>query len=55
MREPLPRLLADDPAGRAPLAASLPDGTPHPDLFLARLGWHARGGVYVRDSTGGHA
>jgi hypothetical protein len=32
----------------APVAATLPDGTPHADPFLAARGWQARGGVYVR-------
>jgi hypothetical protein len=34
-------------------AASLPDGTPHPDSFLAERGWMARGGVFVRATGGG--
>jgi hypothetical protein len=32
----------------APVAATLPDGTPHTDPFLAGRGWQARGGIYVR-------
>jgi hypothetical protein len=32
----------------APVAATLPDGTPHADPFLAGRGWQARGGIYVR-------
>ena len=32
----------------APAAATLPDGTPHADPFLAERGWQARGGLYVR-------
>ncbi len=35
-------------AGRGPEAASLPDGTPHPDRFLAARGWQTDRGVYVR-------
>ncbi len=31
----------------APEAAALPDGTPHPDPYLAARGWQAQGGVYV--------
>ena len=31
----------------APAAATLPDGTPHADPFLAERGWQAQGGVYV--------
>jgi len=31
----------------APMAATLPDGTPHADPFLAERGWQAEGGVYV--------
>jgi len=34
--------------GRAPVAAALPDGTPHADPYLADRGWTARHGVYVR-------
>jgi hypothetical protein len=34
-------------------AATLPDGTPHPDPFLAERGWVARDGVYVRVPGGG--
>ena len=36
----------DRPA--APAAATLPDGTPHADPFLAERGWQAQGGLYVR-------
>ena len=32
----------------APVAAPLPDGTPHADRFQAARGWEARGGVYRR-------
>jgi len=32
----------------APAAATLPDGTPHADPFLAERGWQAQGGLYVR-------
>jgi hypothetical protein len=32
----------------APVAATLPDGTPHADPFLAGRGWQAQGGLYVR-------
>ena len=28
-------------------AASVPDGAPHPEPFLARRGWQARSGMYV--------
>ena len=34
-------------AGTAPMAATLPDGTPHADPRLAARGWIAEGGVYV--------
>ena len=34
----------------APVAATLPDGTPHADPFLAGRGWQAQGGIYVRQS-----
>jgi hypothetical protein len=30
----------------APIAATLPDGTPHPDPVLAAKGWQALGGIY---------
>ena len=40
---------ADPPA--APVAATLPDGTPHADPFLAERGWQAQGGLYVRRPT----
>ena len=32
----------------APVAATLPDGTPHTDPFLAGRGWQAQGGIYLR-------
>ena len=32
----------------APVAATLPDSTPHADPFLAGRGWQAQGGLYVR-------
>lgn len=35
-------------AGAAPMAAMLPDGTPHASPFLAARGWQAQDGVYVR-------
>lgn len=41
----------DRPA--APAAATLPDGTPHADPFLAERGWQAEGGVYVRRPAAG--
>jgi hypothetical protein len=47
--DPFPKTL--QPAASrtlAPLAATLPDGTPHADPFLAGRGWQARGGIYVR-------
>ena len=34
-------------------AAFLPDGTPHPDLFLAERGWLAMRGVFRRPEGGG--
>jgi hypothetical protein len=34
--------------GAAPMAARLPDGTPHADPVLAAKGWQAQGGRYVR-------
>ena len=30
------------------LGATLPDGTPHADPFLAGRGWQAQGGIYRR-------
>jgi len=39
----------------APVAAELPDGTPHPDPFLAGRGWIAWHGVYVRAGGGERA
>ena len=41
-------LEAGDGKPTAPEAASLPDGTPHADPFLAGRGWQAERGVYVR-------
>jgi hypothetical protein len=35
-----------------PAASSLPDGTPHPEPFLARRGWEVHGGVYQRTAAG---
>jgi hypothetical protein len=32
----------------APVAAELPDGTPHPDPFLAERGWQVLRGVWRR-------
>jgi hypothetical protein len=32
----------------APMAATLPDGAPHADPFLAARGWEAQGGIYRR-------
>jgi hypothetical protein len=32
----------------APMAATLPDGTPHADPFLAERVWQAQDGLYVR-------
>jgi len=34
--------------GAAPMAARQPDGTPHADPVLARKGWQAQGGVWVK-------
>ncbi len=53
-RDPLPRVLGTGPV-RGPVAASLPDGTPHPDPFLAGRGWQARGGIWVRREPAGEA
>jgi hypothetical protein len=49
-RFPLPRVLDAREASPAlaPVAASLPDGTPHADPYLAGRGWQARGGLYIR-------
>jgi hypothetical protein len=33
-------------------AATLPDGTPHPDPFLAERGWQVQRGIYIRVSPG---
>jgi hypothetical protein len=47
--DPLPRTLGPAASGTlAPVAATLPDGTPHADPFLAGRGWQAQGGIYVR-------
>jgi hypothetical protein len=47
--DPLPRTLGPTAATPlAPVAATLPDGTPHADPFLAGRGWQAQGGIYVR-------
>jgi hypothetical protein len=47
---PLPRVLADHDLSPslAPVAAGLPDGTPHADPCLAARGWQAQGGIYLR-------
>ena len=37
--------------GAAPMAAQLPDGTPHPDPDRAAFGWHVEGGVYVTPNS----
>ena len=34
--------------GRSAAACTQPDGTPHPDPFLAGRGWEVRGGLYQR-------
>ena len=49
-RWPLPRVLepAEVSPVSAPVAAALPDGTPHADPYLAERGWQAQGGVYAR-------
>jgi hypothetical protein len=49
-RFPLPRILPASEVSpvRAPVAATLPDGIPHADPFLAGRGWQAHGGIYVR-------
>ena len=48
--DPMPRWLVPEfeAPDLAPLAATLPDGTPHADPFLAGRGWQARDGVYMR-------
>ena len=38
----------DTEPGAAPMAASLPPGTPHADPSLAAKGWQSNGRVYVR-------
>jgi hypothetical protein len=35
-------------AGKSAAACTLPDGTPHPDPFLAARGWQADRGIYQR-------
>lgn len=49
-RFPLRRVLDADQVSpvRALVAATLPDGTPHADPYLAERGWQANGGLYVR-------
>jgi hypothetical protein len=49
-RFPLPRVLETSPASVAPAAATLPDGTPHADPFLAGRSCRASGGLHVRQS-----
>jgi hypothetical protein len=51
-RFPLPRVLDPSQASPvlAPVAATLPDGTPHADPLLAERGWQAQRGVYVRQA-----
>jgi hypothetical protein len=46
--QPLPRVLSETERARerAPVAAELPDGTPHPQL--AEHGWEVQGGIYQR-------
>jgi hypothetical protein len=41
--------------GRHPLvpAVTLPEGTPHPDLFWAERGWLVVGGIWQRPDPGG--
>lgn len=52
-REPLPRVLEpEESAQPAPPPARLPDGTPHPNPFLAERGWQSQGGWYVRQRQG---
>ena len=34
-------------------AVTLPEGTPHPDLFLAERGWLIVGGIFQRPEGGG--
>lgn len=45
--EPLPRILADD-GEPGPPACEFPDGTPHPDPYLAERGWQVVHGTYAR-------
>jgi hypothetical protein len=49
-RFPLPHVLGDHQASPslAPMAATLPDGTPPADPFLAGPGWQAHGDLYRR-------
>jgi hypothetical protein len=35
------------------VAAYLPDGTPHPDPFLAERGWVVVRGLWMRPDSGG--
>lgn len=42
-------------ADRGPAAASLPDGTPHADAFLAGRGWHVDRGMYTRRQPTEHS
>jgi hypothetical protein len=45
---------ASDPRDRTlAVAATLPDGTPHPDPFLAQRGWIAWHGCFIRAGGGG--
>ena len=37
--------------GRSPAACAQPDGTPHPDPFLASRGWQADHGLWQRTGT----
>jgi hypothetical protein len=37
--------------GRSQAACAQPDGTPHPDPFLARRGWQAGRGLWQRTGT----
>jgi hypothetical protein len=39
----------------APVAATLPDGTPHTDPQLAAKGWQVQGGVYVKGAPAARA
>jgi hypothetical protein len=46
---PLPRVLEPGEVSpvRTPVAAALPDGTPHPAPYLAGRGWQAQSGIYT--------